>query len=86
MFFFFFCYHLFLSICRSVTMCTLEPMFNSLPWLVCRGLATVRGKLQQIFCLPITVLLEHAIMKCLNLIGQYEGFKSLRATVRGLYM
>ena len=30
--------------------------------------------------------LEYAIMKCLNLIGQCEGSKSLRATVHGLYM
>ena len=30
--------------------------------------------------------LEYAIMKCLNLIGQCEGFKSLRATIHGLYM
>ena len=29
--------------------------------------------------------LEYAIMKCLILIGQCEGFKSLRATIRGLY-
>ena len=38
--------------------------------------------LVQFYCL----CLEHAVMKCLNLIGQYEGSKSLRATIRGLYM
>ena len=31
-------------------------------------------------------ILEYAITKCLNLIGQCEGSKSLRATVRGFYM
>ena len=34
----------------------------------------------------LSLFLEYAIMKCLNLIGQCEGPKSLRATVRGLYM
>ena len=32
------------------------------------------------------IILEYAIIKCLNLIGQCEGSESLRATVRGLYM
>ena len=32
-----------------------------------------------------TLHLEYAIMKFLNLIGQFEGCNSLRATVRGLY-
>ena len=30
--------------------------------------------------------LEYAIMRCLNLIGQCQGSKLLRATVRGLYI
>ena len=34
----------------------------------------------------VLLFLEYAIMKCLNLIGQCEGSKSLRDTVRGLYM
>ena len=42
----------------------------------------------QVFCKPLlhNLYLVYAIMKCLNLIGQCEASKSLRSTIRGLYM
>ena len=53
-----------------------------------RVLYTSSGILNTVDPLPSAsnLYLEYAVMKCLNLIGQCEGSKSLRATVRGLYM
>ena len=60
---------------------------------ICSQFQNVNKKKTRVFFVTTLVIetvhyhhLEYAIMKCLNLIGQCEGSKSLRATIRGLYM